>query len=84
MRHVVLVTGSRSGLLAAILFVVATLLPLSALAQTPASGQPASQIVTCVSQQGGRQVCPANTAAGVALLRSTGDASCLLGEDLGI
>src|SRR4051794_2927209 len=50
--------------------------------QTPASGS-VSTIVTCVSKPGERQVCQAETAAGVALLRSTGDGNCLLGNTWG-
>ena len=48
-------------------------------------GQPPSpqQIVTCTSTAGQRQVCAADTAAGVALLRSTGSAACLLGKTWG-
>jgi predicted porin len=49
-------------------------------APPPASPQ---QVVTCSSRTGERQVCAANTAAGVALLRSTGPAACLLGKTWG-
>jgi hypothetical protein len=45
--------------------------------------QSASTVITCVSKQGERQVCKADTAAGVALLRSTGDSTCLLGKTWG-
>jgi hypothetical protein len=43
----------------------------------------------CSSEPGGRTHCPADTSAGVALLRSTGQAACLLGktwgyDDLGV
>jgi predicted porin len=53
---------------------------VAATSQPPPSPQ---QIVTCSSKTGERQVCPADTAAGVALLRSTGAASCLLGKTWG-
>ncbi len=39
--------------------------------------------VTCESREGQRQYCPANTSAGVALVRSTGTAPCLLGKTWG-
>lgn len=39
--------------------------------------------VVCSSELGGRNVCPANTSAGVALVRSTGSAACLLGKTWG-
>ena len=58
--------------------------------QTPPSPTPqqvaaAAQqnVVTCASQPGQRIECAANTAAGVALLRSTGSAACLLGKTWG-
>ena len=42
-----------------------------------------STVVTCVSKPGERQVCKADTSAGVAMLRSTGEANCLLGKNWG-
>ena len=54
----------------------------TALAQAPASAT-APTVVTCVSLNGERKVCPAETAAGVALLRSVGASSCLLGKTWG-
>jgi hypothetical protein len=39
--------------------------------------------VVCTSEAGGRNRCPANTSAGVALVRSTGTAACLLGKTWG-
>jgi hypothetical protein len=39
--------------------------------------------VTCTSKPGERQVCAADTSAGVALGRSIGDAACLLGKTWG-
>jgi predicted porin len=54
----------------------------SAWTQTPSDGS-VSMIVPCVSKQGERQVCKADTSAGVALSRSTGDTNCLLGRNWG-
>jgi len=54
--------------------------------QTPpaAVAQAAAQnVVTCDSRAGERQECPADTKSGVALLRSTGSAPCLLGKTWG-
>jgi len=39
--------------------------------------------VTCASKPGERQHCPANTSAGVALVRTTGTEACLLGKSWG-
>ena len=44
---------------------------------------PCRRSSSCVSKKGERQVCAADTAAGVALLRSTGESSCLLGKTWG-
>jgi hypothetical protein len=52
---------------------------------TPAASQASSQrpaTVTCVSKSG-RVQCAADTSRGVVLLRSTGDAPCLLGRTWG-
>jgi hypothetical protein len=40
-------------------------------------------VISCVSANAERRVCPADTSAGVALLRSTGEGSCLLGKTWG-
>jgi hypothetical protein len=40
-------------------------------------------LVTCASKPGERQDCPANTSKGVALVRSSGEAACLLGKTWG-
>jgi len=53
---------------------------VSATSPPPPSPQ---QLVTCSSKVGERQVCAADTAAGAALLRSTGPAACLLGKTWG-
>ncbi len=52
---------------------------------TPAAAPapPSLKTVTCASPVGERQHCDANTAAGVALQRATGDAACLLGRTWG-
>ena len=42
-----------------------------------------SDTVTCASTAGERRECPANTSGGVALLKSTGAAPCLLGKSWG-
>jgi len=50
----------------------------------PAAQQTSTaQRVTCESKEGGRVVCPADTSAGVVLIRSTGSAPCLLGKTWG-
>jgi len=40
-------------------------------------------LVTCASRPGQRTDCPANTSKGVALVRSSGEAACLLGKTWG-
>jgi predicted porin len=66
------------------LFVLAgAFLPDSAVAQQAPANQTPPQVISCVSMKGQRQVCTANTAAGVSLLRSTGESSCLLGKTWG-
>ncbi len=42
-----------------------------------------SSIVSCVSKGKERQQCSADTRAGIVMLRSTGDAACLLGRNWG-
>jgi len=51
--------------------------------QTTTANQSLPQVVSCTSKMGERQVCAADTTAGVALLRSTGSGSCLLGRTWG-
>jgi hypothetical protein len=48
--------------------------------QAPAAVQ---STISCVSNPGQRELCPADTSAGVALVRSTGTAPCLLGKTWG-
>ena len=79
--------GVRS--LVALLRIGALVVPMDGLLAPAAHGQqaPTSQtlttVITCVSKPGERQVCKADTAAGVALLRSIGDGNCLLGKNWG-
>jgi len=47
------------------------------------AGEPPAPTVTCASQVSERQHCPADTSAGVALVRSTGTVPCLLGRSWG-
>jgi hypothetical protein len=44
---------------------------------------PAQNTILCESKEGQRQYCPAKTSDGVALIRSTGTAPCLLGKTWG-
>jgi hypothetical protein len=52
-------------------------------AETPEASPTTDTTITCVSKAGERQHCPADTSAGVALMRSTGTAPCLLGKSWG-
>jgi Protein of unknown function (DUF3011) len=63
---------ARTGLLAALL-----------LASLPGALHAQAVTVTCASKPGERQHCPANTSKGVALVRSAGEAACLLGKSWG-
>ena len=85
MYHVVhSVVSSRSVFRISMLLILAgAFLPHDALAQQAPANQSLPQVISCVSMKGQRQVCAANTAAGVALLRSTGESSCLLGKTWG-
>ena len=42
-----------------------------------------SSVVSCVSKGKERQQCPADTRAGIVMLRPTGEAACLLGRNWG-
>jgi DUF3011 family protein len=68
------------------MLLVALLAPVSTSAQTP-SQPPASSktapTVACESKPGERVECAADTSKGIVLLRSTGDAPCLLGKTWG-
>ena len=81
--------------IAGTLFLSLTFFPTTLIAQTAgadASGSPASapvspqaapQPVSCASTPGQRTECPADTSRGVVLLRSRGEAPCLLGRTWG-
>jgi len=58
-------------------------LVLSASAQQNSKHVAVSAVVTCVSEGDQRQYCPADTSAGVVMLRATGEAACLLGRNWG-
>jgi hypothetical protein len=53
------------------------------LAPSPGDTQQPPSSIVCKSTAGERNQCAADTSAGVALLRSTGDAACLLGKTWG-
>jgi hypothetical protein len=55
------------------------LVPTLARPQEPAAAPP----LVCESKEGEREVCPGDTSAGVALMKSTGAAACLLGKTWG-
>src|SRR5689334_2201606 len=83
MCHVHSAFASRSLLrMSLFLILLGALLNVCQAQQMPA-GQSTPTIITCVSKQGERQVCKANTTAGVVLVRSTGDSECLLGKNWG-
>ncbi len=63
--------------------ILALLCPIAAFAQAQPASRSMSAIVNCISKPGGRQECAADTSAGVALIRSTGEAACLLGKNWG-
>ena len=60
--------------------------PQQAAAQPAAEAQvaqPTLESIACASTDGQRNHCAADTSAGVALLRSTGSGTCLLGKSWG-
>jgi len=71
----------RGTLLAAVLN-AATASASDAQSATDPTPQP-PQTVTCESREGQREYCPADTSAGVALVRTMGTAPCLLGKTWG-
>ena len=83
MCHVHGVFSLCSVLRGASLILLGTFFSVRAQAQQTPAGQSTPTIITCVSKQGERQVCKANTTAGVVLVRSTGDSECLLGKNWG-
>src|SRR5262245_19346306 len=54
--------------------------PVASSAAPPSSAQAKPVTVACVSKAGERNACPADTSSGVVLLRSSGEAPCLLGK----
>jgi predicted porin len=83
MRHIHNVFGLRSFLRSVFLILPGAFLTLCAQAQQAPTSQTTPNVVTCISKAGERQVCKADTSAGVALLRSTGESNCLLGKNWG-
>ena len=69
---------SKGPVVLALAFAGVALVP--AVAAPPA---PPGSTIMCSSEPGGRNQCPADTSAGVALVRSTGEAPCLLGKTWG-
>src|SRR5215471_6932541 len=68
----------------AVLIVLTTLIGHAQDAKTQADDKPAVQKrIVCQSDAGERQHCAADTSAGVALVKSTGSAPCLLGKTWG-
>src|SRR3954468_9363239 len=70
---------SRSAATAATLFALVS----GSSASAQGISTPATATVSCASQPGGRNQCAADTSKGVVLLRSTGQAPCLLGKTWG-
>jgi hypothetical protein len=58
-------------------------LVLSTSAQQNPTQVTVSSVVTCVSTGDQRQHCPANTSAGVVILRQSSETNCLLGRNWG-
>ena len=58
-------------------------IPVTAAQQASADHPSAESRLVCESAGGGRQHCAADTSAGVALVRATGDGACLLGNTWG-
>jgi Protein of unknown function (DUF3011) len=81
--------AKRSLMVAAgFVFALKFLLADSAFAQTASPSQPSQTSppqpsLSCASKPGDRTECPADTSKGVVLLRSMGDAPCLLGRTWG-
>lgn len=65
------------------LILFGALLTVFTRAQQAPANQSLSTVITCISKKGEHKVCKADTAAGVALLHSAGEANCLLGKNWG-
>ena len=76
------ISHSRARLHVFLILTGAFLIPSARAQQSPPS-QTMPTVITCTSAKGERQVCKADTTAGVALLRSTGESNCLLGNTWG-
>ena len=72
---------SRTILLAGAVALLASGFPHAAPAQTAAVAPPAT--VSCAASGNARQHCAADTSGGIALMRATGTAPCLLGRNWG-
>ena len=83
MCHVHGVFSLCSFLRTAFLILLGALFNVCAQAQQAPTSQSTPIVITCVSKQGERQVCKADTTAGVVLVRSIGDSECLLGKNWG-
>jgi hypothetical protein len=80
------VVSIRSWYLGAILAIALVLgVPMAVYAQgnTPSPTAVVPQTVSCSSQPGSRNQCAADTSKGIVLLRSSGEAPCLLGKTWG-
>jgi Protein of unknown function (DUF3011) len=80
--------GPASALVLLALVVAPSRAALAQTALTPGSdpdapGDGATAVISCTSDPGGRTQCPATTAAGVVLVRTTGSAACTLGHTWG-
>ena len=67
----------------AFLILLGALFNVCVQAQQAPTSQSTPIVITCLSKQGERQVCKADTTAGVALVRSIGESDCLLGKNWG-
>src|SRR6185503_21078434 len=83
MCHVHGVFALRSFIQTFFLVLLVGLLNLYAQAQSAPPVQSTPTVITCVSKLGERQVCTADTTAGVVLVRSIGESECLLGKNWG-
>ena len=83
--HVGHVSTSHSRAVIRVLLILITLsfIPSAKAWQSSTPSQTMPTVITCTSTKGERQVCKADTTAGVALLRSTGESNCLLGNTWG-
>ena len=67
----------------AFLILLGALFNVCVQAQQAPTSQSTPIVITCLSKQGERQVCKADTTAGAVLVRSIGDTECLLGKNWG-